>query len=80
MSNPRHLPGDDVIVTFEDREARGVVLTHLRGYVMATIEIDPEYDYGSITARMAPHSTVCVREGDVRLATPLTDPSLSEPA
>lgn len=61
-------PGDDVLVIFEEREARGVVLTYQRGYVMATIEIDPEWDYGSVSARLTPHSTVCVRERDVRLA------------
>lgn len=59
-------PGTDVIVSFKDHEAHGVVLSHVRGWVMAQIATDPEWDYGVISARLAPHSTVCVPERDVR--------------
>lgn len=62
----RFSPGEDVIVTFEGLEARGVVLSHLRGWVMATIEVDPDMDYGAITARLSPQSIVCVKDVDVR--------------
>jgi hypothetical protein len=59
-------PGDDVIVTFDGQDVNGVVHSHLRGWVLAEIAIDPLWDYGSLAARLAPHSIVCVKEGDVR--------------
>jgi hypothetical protein len=59
-------PGEDVTVTFKEHEAHGVVISHLRGWVMAQIATDPEWDYGTISARLAPHSIVCVPERDVR--------------
>lgn len=59
-------PGDDVIVTFDGQDHPGVVLSHLRGWVMADIDSDPEGDYGSLTSRMAFRPTVCVKETDVR--------------
>lgn len=62
----RYLPGDDVVVNFVDWEAPGVVLSHVRGWVMCDVIVDPHIDYGSITSRLAPHSTVCVKESDVR--------------
>lgn len=60
-------PGDDVIVDFGG-ECHGEVIRQSNGYVMAVIAVDPEADYGSVTARLDPHSTVCVPEGRVRLA------------
>jgi hypothetical protein len=60
-------PGDDVIVTFDGRESPGVVLSSNRGHVMAQIETDPEWDYGTLSSRLAPHSIVCVKEGKVRV-------------
>lgn len=64
----RYRPGDDVIVEFDDgAECPGEVIRHSSGYVMAVIIInDPELDLGSITARMDPRPTVCVRETKVR--------------
>lgn len=59
-------PGTDVIVTFDGQESPGVVLNHLRGYVMAQMEPDPEWDYGYLSSRLAPRSTVCVQERYVR--------------
>jgi hypothetical protein len=60
-------PGDDVIVTFDGQDVRGVVHQSLRGWVLAEIEIDPLWDYGALSARLAPHSIVCVKERDVRV-------------
>lgn len=58
--------GDDVIVTFDGQDSPGEVLRASSGWVMCTIVVDPEYDYGNISARMAPQSTVCVKEVNVR--------------
>lgn len=63
----RYQAGDDVIVDFDGIEHRGSVISHGRGHVLATIVIDPLADYGSITPRLAPQSTVCVAEAKVRL-------------
>lgn len=62
----RYQPGDDVIVDFDGIEHRGSVISHNRGHVLATIVIDPVADYGSITPRLAPESTVCVAEAKVK--------------
>jgi hypothetical protein len=60
-------PGDDIVVNFDGIESAGVVERIERnGFIRARIVIDHQADYGSITARLAPHSTVCVRETDVR--------------
>lgn len=61
-------PGDDVLVDFDGVQARGEVIRQTGGWVMATIEVDPLSDFGSITARLAPHSTVCVPETRVEHA------------
>lgn len=58
---------DDVIVEFEGVEHVGEVIGEERGWVRATILIDPELDYGSGTDRLAPHQTVAVRTKYVRL-------------
>ena len=60
--------GDDVTVNFDGSICQGAVIRHSGGYVMAVIAIDPEFDHGSMTARLDPHSTVCVPEGQVRHA------------
>lgn len=60
--------GDDVFVKFDGIESRGEVINHNRGWVTAIIEPDPEADYGSITARLAPRTTVCVPDKRVRHA------------
>ncbi|PVB19771.1 hypothetical protein D2E83_11430 [Mycobacteroides abscessus] len=57
--------GDDVIVEFEGVEHVGEVIAEERGWVRATILIDPELDYGSGTERLAPTQTVMVRTGFV---------------
>lgn len=64
----KYQPGDDVIVDFDGIEHRGEVLEHRRGDVLCTITIDVFADYGPITPRMAPQSTVCVPEKRVRHA------------
>jgi len=61
-------PGDDIIVDFDGAEHPGEVVTHRNGWVRARILIDPVFDYGSITPRLAPISEVCVRESHVRKA------------
>lgn len=63
--------GDDVIVDFGGLDHQGEVINQRSGYVMVKIISDPEYDYGSITSRMDPEPTVCVKENKVRHAKPL---------
>lgn len=63
-----YLTGTDVIIEFMDDHIPGVVISHLRGWVLATVAIDPLYDYGALSARLDPHSTVCVKERFVRSA------------
>ena len=58
--------GEDVIVSFDGVESRGEVIDCRSGYVLAKIDIDPEGDYGSLSARLSPRSTVCVKEVNVR--------------
>ena len=60
-------PGDDVIVDFDGTESPGEVINTASGYVLCRIAIDPEGDYGKISASLAPYSHVCVKETDVRL-------------
>lgn len=64
---PKFRTGDDVIVTFDGIDHAGEVERAEHGWVHCRIVIDTTGDYGSITPRLAPQSTVCVREGDVRL-------------
>ena len=59
-------PGDDVIVDVFGIEHQGEVLWQSRGWVVCVIAVDPSADYGSITPRLDPHSTVCVPEGRVK--------------
>jgi len=64
-------PGDDVIVDFGGGlDHPGEVIQQSSGYVMARILADPAADYGSITDRIDPEPTVCVKETRVRHADP----------
>ena len=61
--------GQDIVVSFGDIEHQGEVISHRGGYVMAVILLaDSEGDYGSISARLDPRPTVCVKESKVRAA------------
>lgn len=60
--------GDDVIVTFDGEDCPGEVLDVRNGWILAKILVDPDLDFGSITARLDPQSLVMVRDRDVRLA------------
>ena len=66
----RFKPGQDILVDFDGSgtQWRGEVITQARGWVMAVIEIDLTADWGSISARLAPYSTVCVPESRVKPA------------
>lgn len=74
----KYKPGDDVIVDFDGRESPGEVLRASNGWVTAVIAIDPTWDYGQISPRLAPHSTVCVRESRVRPVNPESSSGESE--
>lgn len=57
----------DVWVEFEGQEHPGEVLKVERGgWVRCVILTDPSWDYGTISARLAPLSTVAVPSGRVR--------------
>jgi hypothetical protein len=58
--------GQDVIVTFDGVEHQGHIEKIETGWIHCRIAIKAAEDYGSISARLSPHSTVCVRESDVR--------------
>lgn len=51
-------PGDDVIVTFEGVDRRGVVMSHHHGWVIADVEFDPRI--------IRPRAKVGVRDTEVR--------------
>lgn len=60
-------PGDDVIIEFDGLDHDGHVLKDEgHGWVRCSMAVDPIYDYGSITPRMAPHQTVAVLNTRVR--------------
>lgn len=60
-------PGDDVWVYFDGLEHEGTIeKIQAGGWARCSIAIDPEYDYGSITPRLAPHSTVAVKTTHIR--------------
>lgn len=61
--------GDSVTVEFMGIDHQGEVLWQSRGWTVCVIEPDPLADYGSITARLNPRTTVCVPDARVR---PLT--------
>lgn len=66
-------PGDDVIVEFDGWEHRGEIKSSHNGWYYAKVIIDPLLDYGSVGARLAPESIVCVREVNVRHAEQSSD-------
>lgn len=59
-------PNDDVVVQFDGDECPGEVLEVRNGWILARVLIDPDSDYGTVTPRLDPISTVMVREQDVR--------------
>lgn len=59
-------PGDTVTVTFDGHDHPGTIEHTHHGWAYCRITIDPELDYGKITARLAPQSTVCVRHNNIR--------------
>jgi hypothetical protein len=61
-------PGDDVVVTFDGVEHAGEVERVENGFIRCRISIETVSDYGNITPRLAPQSTVCVRRDHVRPA------------
>lgn len=74
-------PGDDVIVNFDGIEHAGEVeRVEPHGFIRCRIAIESGGDYGNITPRLAPQSTVCVRNGDVRPKrdTPLSSTPLNQ--
>ena len=58
-------PGQDVTVTYQGLDHPGEIIQHHHGWILARIAIDPEADYGSITARLTPHTLVMVRQEHV---------------
>jgi hypothetical protein len=63
-----YTPGDDVIVKFDGIDHAGEVEKVEHGWIHCRITIETAGDYGSITPRLSPQSTVCVRRDDVRPA------------
>lgn len=64
----RFKPGDEVTVEFKGINCDGIVIrqSSITGFVMARIAIpDVEVDFGSISPRMDPQPTVCVKESKV---------------
>jgi len=57
--------GQDVQVNFDDLKHQGHIEKIENGWIYCRIAIKWAEDYGSITPRLAPYSTVCVRESDV---------------
>ena len=58
-----------VTVTSDGHDHPGTIEHTARGWVHARITIDPELDYGAITPRLAPQTTVCVRDTHIRKTT-----------
>lgn len=60
-------PGQDVWVDFEGATWPGEVQkVETTGYIRCTIVVDPEWDFGALSARMSPYQTVAVKPGSVR--------------
>lgn len=59
--------GDDVYVDFDGVEHYGHVEKIERGWIVATVQLDPLEDYGTASARLAPYQTVCVPASRVRI-------------
>lgn len=60
--------GQDVWVEFSGHQHRGEVIEHNGAWVLCRIHADPAWDYGTISARLDPTPTVCVREKHVQPA------------
>ena len=60
--------GDPVMIDFDGIESPGRVISEMHGWVMAHIGIDVLADYGAISSRLSPVSTVCVPATRVRHA------------
>jgi hypothetical protein len=63
-----YVAGQDVLVTFDGAEWPGEVEKVEDGWVFARILIDPEWDFGRLSANVSPIMTVAVRERFVRPA------------
>lgn len=61
-------PGQDVTVTFDGIDHKGEIERIENGWYYCRIVVDPLGDYGSITPRLAPQSTVCVRPNSIKPA------------
>ena len=59
-------PGQDVLVDFAGQTHRGVVIAQHGQWLLCKIHTDWAWDYGSITDRLDPEQTVCVRQSCVR--------------
>lgn len=59
-------PGQDITVTFDGIDHQGELEKIENGWYHCRITVDPCGDYGSITARLAPQSTVCVRAESIK--------------
>lgn len=66
----RFTDGQDVRVTFCGRDHDAEVVHESNGWVLCVINTDSAWDYGSLTSRMDPRQTVCVRADNVS-ASPL---------
>ena len=58
--------GGEVLIEFCGVEVPGRVISEMHGWVNAQVGIGPDGDYGAISARLAPVSTVCVPATRVR--------------
>lgn len=59
-------PGQDITVTFDGIDHPAEIEKIEHGWYHCRITIDPTGDYGSITPRLAPQSTVCVRANHIK--------------
>lgn len=59
-------PGQDITVTFDGIDHNAEIEKVENGWYHCRITIDPAGDYGSITPRLAPQSTVCVRANNIK--------------
>lgn len=53
-------PGQDVIIEFAGRDHHAEILQVRAGWCLAVIDVDPDWDYGELSARLDPRATVCV--------------------
>lgn len=62
--------GDDVIVDFKgiDHQAEVVEVANHTDYVLVRMHIDPEADYGNVTASLPPEAIVWTKREQLRPA------------